>query len=277
MKTFLSILALSVAMAAVKAQGSVDFKIHMLPKTVYHQTMGQTYEIKFDFDSSSQAVLDKVDAQGGAALAPKTIATEMTSTITTGEPDNTGRIPVVMEILSSKMPGTMDSLAGTKVWGTVMPDSLPRFDSLVAPTESEAFKSTFLTIVNTMYSQMHYPRARIALGGSYTQTMPFSIPMGPAAMGMNISMTYTLHNMTGSIAHFTVAVALSMDVSGEGAPPMSGGGDGSGTLDYDTGANYITSMNVHYNMNIGLHKDDMVMHIHVKVGQSNTATISPLP
>ena len=186
MKTFLPLFALLTATAVVKAQGPVDFKVRMLPKTVYHQSMGQTFDIHFDFDSSSQAVLDKVDAQGGAALAPKTISTEMTAALTTGEPDNSGSMPVVMEILSSKIPGNTDSLVGIKAWGHVMPDSLPRFDSLVTPTENEAFKSSFLGVVNSMYSQIQFPRARIALGGSYTQTTPISIPMGPIRRGMKI-------------------------------------------------------------------------------------------
>ncbi|TDW97225.1 hypothetical protein EDB95_5070 [Dinghuibacter silviterrae] len=259
--------------ASANAQDSVSFTIRFLPQTVYTETINQRYDMHIDFDSSSQEIQDKIK-ESGAPVSSRQLSSRLGCTITTARPGPTGHIPVVMDITDTD--SLTHRLLGLKAYGKLIPDGLPQYDSVECPNGDTAMRSSFLKMANTLSTQIPLPNAKLAIGGSYTQVVPIKIPIGPMAAGINEKITYTLKNVTGGIAHFTLTIMLDMNATSDALPfPIQGGGDGTGTMEYDTLQNFITNMRMDYDMRVRVAQEGMIMHLAIHAGMLTTARISP--
>ena len=274
MKPFLPLLALLLSCAAAHAQDSVDFKVHVLPHTQYAQVSDESYETRVDFDSSSQAVLDRLKAQGQNAGLPVIQTSHTESVLSVGGLDNSGHMPIMVVI--NKATGSDSSLAGLRGFGQSLDGSIDHFDSIQADVTDTAVRALLLKTMNKMFAQISNPTFRVGRGGSYTQVLPMHLPMGGTTLDLNLNMRYTLQSLEGDLAHFSLLITIGMAVTGDSvAIPFLAGGEGSGSLDYDRRQNYIHGTQTRFAFAINIHKQDLYIHIRVRVAQSNAAQASP--
>ena len=277
MRILLPLLAALLQVAAASAQATVDFKVHYEPNTVYQQTQTQTMRIRINLDSSSQEIRAKLDSAKPAELSPKTEVTHTQTNLITGSVNTTtGRMPIRLEVVAWDNGDATKTPPFKLVTGSVVPDSLPVFDSVVSEGQVDGFKQQFLGIINGMYSQLHLPNIKMSKGQTYTYSTPLTVPVAGGALKMKVQATYKLIDISGGVAHFTDSLMIAMDLDmKEVAIPFTGTGYGGGTLDYDVSGLYIRAMHLNYDMDIGMHQGPLIMHILLNADQQLAAMAAP--
>lgn len=264
--------------ADAQAQQTVHFKVNYDPNTVYSIDLIQKTTIHFNLDSSSDEVKAQMDTVAFANMGAKATASHLSTKLTTGSPDPaTGRAPIRMEVLHMGSDDTSQALPFRMVLGYIEPNSWPVFDSIVTDNPEPAFSKTMSATMNNMFSQLRIPEFDITPGHSYTYSSPLSLPVGPMTIKMKFQWTYTLINVTGGIAHFKTDIAIAMDMDGDNNAmvPMTASGTGSGTSDYDIQGRYIRASDLTYAMDMGIHKEPLIMHILFTIDQQLSAGKQP--
>ncbi|HTJ11814.1 MAG TPA: hypothetical protein VL547_07310 [Dinghuibacter sp.] len=280
MKTSKSLLLSAglVLAAAAHAQQTVHFKLSYDPNTVYNIELTQKTNIHFNLDSSSDEVKAQMDTAKFAAMGAKGMANHLQSTLTTGPQDPaTSRSPIRMEVQHMGSDDSAQTLPFRMVLGHVEPNSWPVFDSIVTDNPEPAFSKLMVTTMNNMFSEMRIPEFDITPGHSYTYSSPLSFPVGPMAIKMKLQTTFTLVNISGGVAHFNTTTVIAMDMDGgdNAMIPMTATGSGSGTSDYDIQGRFMRASNLKYTMDMGIHKEPLIMHILFTINQQMSTSKQP--
>jgi hypothetical protein len=256
MKKASLVFCLLFAFVLTKAQQSFLFKIKSLPDHLYETNMGMSMNMEMNMSGDS-ATMQQIQAKGIKLPMLITSVTNMDMSIKTGLVAADNSFPIVMNynsIVSKKtLNGTETSdppnpLLGQKMFGQYTPDGKLKIDSISGKTLDEQTKATITTAVGKMVNQIHFPDHPLKIGDTFTQEVPFDMPMAGSNMQLTIKIIYKLTAVDKKSAFFDLEESMDMNSSST-EMTMKGAGTGSGTLVYDINNNWATTLNSNLKMN----------------------------
>jgi len=268
--TLLFTLFLCCVAVSTQAQTTIPFHVYIKPGTVYREKIVQTMHMTFNLDSVPDAVRDAIQ---NAGAAKKTMESYMEMETHSGKRQGDGTTPIRMQVINDTGATAAALPIGTTFYGHAGSSGMPVFDSIDLKGQDEQ-KQAILSMIKKISGQVVLPDTVLAIGASYTQTMPLVIPMGPMSMKMNIAQTYTLKSVSADTAGFDIKMKASFEGAGTDIP-LTGGGDGWGHMVYDRKNNYPTDMEMMLTMNIAVKQGEVNMKIVMQAGTSRHCTVRP--
>jgi hypothetical protein len=246
---FVSFLILSVSFA--KAQDGVMFKIKFLPSRTYQIATNISGAVTTDL-SANKDLVAKLSSKGITQPLVANVQFDNKSTAITGALSADNSFPVTMvkgampniniSINGKQIPIPAPKTAEMKFYGHVNPDGKLNLDSLGGKKLNDSTAAPFKKMMNSMIGAVNFPDHPIKVGESFTQTIPFNLPMASKGMAMSIKVTYKLTSISGDSAYFDIAHVIDMQLDLKGVN-LSLTGNGSGKMVYDIKNNYPSSSN----------------------------------
>ncbi len=256
MKKFLVLPLLLMAAAQLKAQ-SVLFKMVYQPKTTY--TINK--QIKTNMTMAAPGELKSL---GGGQDLVMGMSMTTTSTITTSGRDQNKVMPIKlisktnsakMTMNGQEMPGSavpFDALS-IKVYGKYSPDNKLTIDSVSGQQFTDSLRIAMTKLMDEVQEGLKFPDHPLKPGDTFTQELPFAMPMPGAAGGkLTMKMNYKLASVTNNIATFSFTENLVIAAGKDNN--MSGFGNG--TLTYNISKQFFTTMINNVNMTFDLSMGD---------------------
>jgi len=268
---FVSFLILSVSFA--RAQDGVMFKIKFLPSRTYLIATNVSGVLTTDL-SANKDLAAKLASQGIAQPLVANVQFDNKSTATTGALSADNSFPVTMvkggaptiniTINGKQIPIPIPKTAEFKFYGHVGADGKLNLDSVGGKKLDDSTAAPIKKMMNSMMGAVNFPDHPIKVGESFTQTVPFNLPMAGKGMAMNIKVIYKLTSISGNSAYFDIAQVMDMQLDLKNIN-LSLTGNGNGKMVYDIKNNYPSSSN-----------SDMKMFITVKSDKINAAATAKI-
>lgn len=136
------------------------------------------------------------------------------------------------------------NLDGLKIFGNYVNGNKPEIDRFEGGNLDEATKKILMSAISQMSKYVDFPTTPLKPGDSFDQTMPFSFPVaGVGNIEMTIHINYLLKSIDGKDAHFDLVQDLTLNTTKIADYKISGKGNGKGNCVFDTGRNFLSSMN----------------------------------
>jgi hypothetical protein len=263
MKRLTHVLILSLLAVSVKAQQPILFKIKYLPNHIYKMSMNMETNMEMAMPTGG-------GAKSNQAAAPGTFNQAATSTIqsitNTGAAKADHTFPIKMQIVSmitkAKMNGVESNLQNTKsplvgqvINGQCDADGKMHMDAVKGTDPKAATNARIIGMMNQMQGQIKFPEKSLAVGESFTQDTPISMPASGINMQVKAKTTYKLTAVKGNLAYFDTKVAMTFGAdAAKTGKTMAGGGNGTGKMVYNIAENNFISMDnamdMKYNMDM---------------------------
>lgn len=266
MKKIILVSTLLFSFAFSKAQQSFLFHIKYLPGCLYESTitMGMNMEMNISGDSATMA---GIKAKGIKLPMIATQQTIMDADIKTGavKTDNTFPISIYYKDITAKkiINGTESKdapnpIIGQTIFGQYSTYGKLQIDSMSGKNIDDQLKAALTTTISNMLNQMNFPENPMKIGDTFTQNVPFSMPLAGMNMEATIKIIYKLTSVEKNLAYFDLDESMDMDMSTERNSVninMKATGAGNGKMIYDINDNYSpthsTAMKMDYKMLMG--------------------------
>lgn len=133
-------------------------------------------------------------------------------------------------------------------------------------------------MVNKMMDGVKFPDKPMTVGESFTQDMPFPIPMLGADSKIAIKCIYKLTDVKGNLAYFDVALTFDMNLDKTSAGnnlSLKGTGRGNGKMIYAIDKNFAVGNKSNLDMQMDIQvANKMNMHADMKATYDNKIDIS---
>lgn len=130
---------------------------------------------------------------------------------------------------------------------------------------SEEFRSALAASVENMSSSINYPDTPIAIGDTFQQNMPMTIPVpGYEPAQIEIVINYKLVRVDADTAYFDNDYKMVMGQDNEGYD-MSVDGSGTGEVAHDLRKNYFIKSISNWQMTATIETDKMQMTLHTRM------------
>jgi hypothetical protein len=270
----LPVLVLSLSFLKSYSQDSVLLNMTLRPQKVYREQVRQDFQMEMNYDSSSQAIKDALNASGQLDQLNSKRLMIMETVTETGRAGVGNRMPVIMEVTKDSVsPGPAVIPPGTKFYGSAILGQTHSFDSIAGEGIDEQTRKTLLQTISGMLAQISLPQKKMAVGDSYTQTMPLKLPVAGMNISMNLSIVYTLVSATAATGNFNMQAKILMSV--EDLPvPVIGGGEGEGSLVYDRANEFPSSYRMDFTIRVGIKKDDLNLRMTMKSRAERSCVVS---
>ncbi|TPG41624.1 hypothetical protein [Flavobacterium pectinovorum] len=227
----------------------LDFKIGYAPQTVYTQILEQSSETELHYIGSDE-LLEKLKNKGVANPTLAKTFSIMESVCKTGKTAKDGNFPVTIEFnKSTNSENKIIIPDGTILYGIASTSTMPKLDSIISKDLDESFKSTLLSTIQSMFSQIALPEKKMKIGESFSQETPLKIPIAGLSMDMQITTIYKLISVTNQTANFDIDQKYVLDVAMlDGKYNINAEGGGNGKLLYDIPNHFATQ----FKLDIGL-------------------------
>lgn len=274
MKKYLFVSFLILSVGFTKAQDGVIFKIKFLPSHTYQIATNVSGVVTTDL-SGNKDLAEKLASKGITQPLVGNVQFDNKTTATTGALSADNTFPVTM--VKGAMPNINISINGKQIpipapkgaemkfYGHVSTDGKLNLDSVGGKKLDYSTAAPIKKMMNSMMGAVNFPEHPIKVGESFTQTVPFNLPMTNKGIDISIKVIYKLTSISGDNAYFDIAQVLDMKLDLKNIN-LSLTGNGSGKMVYDIKNNYPSSSN-----------SDMKMFITVKSDKINavaTAKIS---
>jgi hypothetical protein len=252
--------------SGLNAREGVMFRIKYLPEHVYEVTTNTQMLMVMTMESGEGFP----HGEGGIPEGPMRMQMDhlVKGIINTGKPEEDGAIPLQMHLnqqikMTAPFAGMVDQPQAESIQFSMggFADSngviqIETVDGAGIPDEAiESVKE----LISNLSAQVQFPDHPMKIGDSFTQQIPFNIPMeGMGSMVMFIVADYSLVSMEGHLAMFDVVQTLEMDAS-EGGFSLIASGEGGGTLTLDTRLEYVTASSILFNLEMLLDMGMMKM------------------
>jgi hypothetical protein len=258
---FVSFLILSASFAM--AQDGIMFKIKFLPSHTYLIATNVSAVVTTDL-SANKDLAEKLASKGITQPLVASAQFDNKTTATTGALSADNSFPITM--VKGAMPNITVAINGKQIpiptpkgveikfYGHVDADGKLNLDSVGGKKLDDSTAAPIKKMMNSMMGAINFPEHPIKVGESFTQTVPFNLPMANKGMAMSIKVTYKLTSISGDNAYFDIAQVLDMQLDLKGVN-VSLTGNGSGKMVYDTKNNYPTSSNGDIKMFITVKSD----------------------
>jgi len=258
MKKYLSIiLLLLIAGLRSNAQSEVQFTLKMMPNRTYSSNIKMNMDMEMNYGGDS-AVVKKMKASGAGMPMLLQTETATTAEIKTGALTAANDFPFTMDLKQMAAKSTMNGkdlpsgVTGTNqtMSGVYTADGKMDIQSISGTTMTAAMKESMTKMVKNIMGAIEFPDKAMKPGDTFTQDMPFDMPLPGMTPKMLMKATYKLIDIQAGKANFDLAFVMTVNA----LPTMSMNGTGGGKMVYDIASSYPTStvqnMNITYDMAI---------------------------
>ncbi len=267
-KTYLLAL-LCLPFVQLKAQDAVVYKIKYLPNHQYKMAvkMGMKMNATLTGDSS---LLDKLKTEGITQPVTVDFQFAIDLNVKTGTLGTDNMIPLNMDVKINSLSVTANGKAAPipvsitgkdiKIVGRAGQDGLSMvIDSVAGKKTNDSSQKNMQQMMNLFQKQIKFPEKGLKPGESFTQTMPFNIPMGKNSTNnihMDYSITYKLTSVSDGKAYFDVVPNFTMNMGVE-KMVFNMSGTGLGKMIYSIKDNFPVSNDGNFNMTIKVTSDKL--------------------
>jgi hypothetical protein len=260
MKKALLILSLILSFTFSKAQQAFLFKIKYLPGQVYQSDVTTNTNMEMNISGDS-ATMEKIKAKGIKLPMLIKTSTDMDVIIKTGAPKADNTFPIAINynnIISKKVMNGVEStdgaspLIGQTIFGQYTTDGKIQIDSISGKTLNDEIKTVLTKTISNLINQLQFPDHALKIGETFTQDVPFSLPIAGLNMALTIKIIYKLKSVEKNMAYFDLDESMDMDMSmkkDNNNVTMKGTGIGTGTMAYDIDKNLASSRSTNFKMN----------------------------
>jgi hypothetical protein len=254
MKKFIYISLLLFAFKA-EAQQSIIFKVKYLPTHNYKGTVSMDMNCNITLMGDTQLV-SKLTAQGITQPIVLKFDMKMDGNIKTGPQGANSVFPLTMNYkidslnldLSGKaipMPTKINQ--NINIYGHVGADGKLKADSVSGNKLKDTSQQKISQMINAFQNNIKFPDNPLHIGDTFTQDMPFNVPIAANNMATNAKVVYKLVSIADGNAYFDVT--QSMDI----AIPIKGQsitltGAGTGKMVYDLKNSFPTGFTSNINL-----------------------------
>ncbi len=249
---FLSLLLLAFK---AEAQQSITFKMAYGPNHNYVGTVSMDMNCNVNLKGDTQ-VTNKLKAQGMAQPLVLSMGTKMNGNTKTGSPAADGVFPLVMNYkmgqLSININGKTIPLptqvnSDINIYGHVGADGKLKSDSVSGNKMKDTAQKKVSQMMNTFQNMVKFPDHPMKIGDTFTQDMPFNLPMSGNNMAINAKAVYKLVSIADGNAYFDVQQSMDMTVPIKGQS-VTLTGTGTGKLIYDLKNSFPTDLKSSINL-----------------------------
>ena len=254
MKKYIYLLLLLIVFKA-EAQDGVVFKMKYLPGHNYNGGITMAINCKISL-SGDQKILDQINSQGVTQPIALDMTISMKGITKTGLPGKNNVFPLTMNYKLDSLKLNMGGKAipipekanpDMMVYGHVGSDGKLVADSLSGGTAKDTSQKKITQMMNTFQNMVKFPDRPLHIGDTFTQDMPFNLPVAGNSMAANAKVTYKLVSIDNGMAYFDVEQNMDMNIPIK-TESMNLQGKGTGKLIYDIENNFPSD----YKVNITL-------------------------
>jgi len=263
MKKYLFVSCLILSVSFAKAQDGILFKIKFTPNHTYQITSNLTGTVNTDL-SGNKDLADKLSAQGITQPLVANVQFGNKTTAITGAPSADNSFPLTMvkdgspnvsvTVNGKQIPIPTPKTADMKFYGHVSADGKMNLDSLSGKKLDDSAAAPFKKMMNTMIGAISFPDHALKIGESFTQTVPFNMPIAGKGMAVSLKKTYKLISISGGDAYFDIQESVDMQLDLKGIN-VSFTGTGIGKMIYSIKNSYPSSSNSDIKMFITVKSD----------------------
>jgi hypothetical protein len=241
-----------------EAQESVTFKMAYAPNHNYNGTVNMDMNCNVTLKGDTQ-ITNKLKAQGMTQPLVLSMGMKMNGNIKTGSPGTDGVFPLVMNykmgqlninIGGKAIPMPAQVSSDMNIYGHVGADGKLKADSISGNKMKDTAQKKISQMMNTFQNMVKFPDHPMHIGDTFTQDMPFNIPMAGNNMATNAKAVYKLVSIADGNAYFDVAQSMNVTVPIKGQS-ITLTGAGTGKLVYDLKSSFPTdyksSVNLKFN------------------------------
>lgn len=262
-----------------KGQDNVLFKIKYSPNHTYHFTASNIIELYADL-SGNKEIAAKLAAQGITQPMNFYVTYVSSGLTTTASIGKDRSFPVVMTLNTPVINGMLNGQRipfplkknNTEFYGRVNSDDKLNIDSLKGKKLSDSAATVAKQMMNKIIATVNFPEHAIKVGDSFTQNMPFDLPVGKGVT-INIDMTYKLISIANGKAYFDIKQGLDMQMPVKQIN-ISITGSGLGKLVYDIKNNFPVSLRSNLFMTINLKSENFSGGATANLTANNVYTVN---
>jgi hypothetical protein len=280
MKKILNTLLIAAAINFCHAQG-VTFKIAYKPNHSYQMNGNLNMTINTDLSSVPQ-IASALTAQGINEPINAQADMQLQSNITTGHAA-AGSMPfnlnfnlagMTVNVNGKPIPIPMNpSMGNIKMAGHINDGFKLSVDSMNSKKVPDSVAAKTMSMMNNMYKMINFPDHPLKPGESFTQQIPFNLPMGKD-MNINVKVTYTLVSIEGTKANFNLVQDMNMQMNMQGKANVTFTGGGTGKMVYDIANNFFSSYESNAAIKINVKADKMDINANMNVKSNMSYLIS---
>jgi hypothetical protein len=283
MKKILLVALLSLP-ALLKAQQAVIFKIKYTPSHSYNMAVNFNMKMNVTITGDS-TVLQKLKAEGITQPVNAILGLGADGTIKTGPMGSDNTFPLTMDF-------KIDSLAASAngkqapippmvtdkklhIVGHVGQDNVMTVDSANGKKASDSTQKSMQQMMSMLQRQIKFPETPMKPGDSFTQTMPFNMPIkgGKGDVKIEASVTYKLNSISNGKAYFDMMPSFSMNFSGQKIN-IEMSGTGTGKMVYSIKDNFPVSKEGTFNMKLKVTSEKVNVDGTAVITSSSTTVIN---
>jgi hypothetical protein len=250
----------------VRAQESTVYKIKYLPNKNYQMSMKMGMKLTGTI-SGDTAVINKLKSSGITQPVNVSMDFGLNANMKSGSVGSDGSFPLVVQYkidhinvsLSGKQIPIPPKISETnlRMVGRVGSDGIFTIDSVAGKKANDSTQKQMKQMMGLFQKQVQFPNKALKPGDTFTQTVPFNLPVGKNGGGdvhINYSTTYKVTDISGGKAYFDVTPTFSLDFSMQKAK-ASISGTGTGKMVYSIKDNFPISHDGDFNMTIKVDAD----------------------
>lgn len=242
----------------LQAQKHAAFKIKYKPNHTYSGDMGIKMELNATL-SGNDTVLQKLAAQGIKQPVAFNFNLVMSGITQAGSPGSDGNFPLTMSynfkdisanLGGNEVPIPKDKLEkGIKVYGHCSADGVFQTDSAAGQKMNDSARMKTNRMMNAFQKNIKFPDHPMKIGESFTQSIPFNLPMTGTNFQIDASTVYTLLSISDGKAYFDVKPNINMSIPVKGNV-LTVTGTGSGKMTYSIKDNFATDYTSTINLKV---------------------------
>jgi hypothetical protein len=233
MKKIIGLLLLFIVVK-VSAQQTVLFKMKYFPQRTYNVVISIKANINADL-SGNQEILDKLKEQGITMPAVVIMAANTTGSTKTGIAAADKSFPIIttyqvehpsITVNGKDAPIPIPQKPAVTIYAHVLPDGKIKGDS-VSGKKNDTSGKTATKMFNSFQKHIKFPDYPLHVGDSFTQDLPFTMPMNTGGNNVNSKAVYTLVSIAGGKAYFDMTQTIDMKLdTKQGQLTIAGSGAG---------------------------------------------------
>jgi hypothetical protein len=275
MRKLTYLIVLCLLSAGASAQQAIKFKYGYSPKQTYtlNNKMNMDMEMTMGGDSAAMA---KIAASG--MKQPMMMKMDMTSAadIKTGAANPAKAVPFTLTYASLTTKTTVNGvetptpkspLLDQVIKGTIDADGKMHIDTITGAAVNEQMKTAMTKMVNSMQAQIKFPEKPMAIGETFTNDIPMSIPAAGINMDFALKATYKLTAIKDNLAYFDTMSHFDMDLNTQANGITINGkgtGGGPGKMVFNIKNNFPQSMIGDIDMNFNMDVKPMKIAMKIK-------------
>jgi hypothetical protein len=251
--------------ALLKAQQGVVFKIKYIPNHNYQMAVNFNMKMNVTVNADT-SIMNKLKAEGITQPVTAILALRADGTIRTGAMASDNTFPLTMDFkldslgvsANGKQAPIPPMVTDKKlhIVAHVGPDNVMTVDSANGKKANDSTQKSIQHMMSMLQRQIKFPETPMKPGDSFTQTMPFNMPMkgGTGDIKVEVNVTYKLNSISNGKAYFDMTPSFSMSVRVKKIN-VEMSGTGTGKMVYSIKDNFPVSKDGIFNMKLKVTSD----------------------